>query len=449
LNLDFVNLGFSGNGRGEPEVARMVAEIDASCFVLDFAQNNKTVDSLREVYDPFIRVLREKHPATPIVAITPIAAASERLGPAGERLDAMREHIRRVVAKRIGDGDRGLQLVEGTDLLGPTRLDGMVDGVHPNDLGFQWMAEGLAARLGKVLAAGPERKHVVFVVGDQEYRSEESMPALARILAERHGFKATVLLPINRQTGAIDVETLDNIPGLEALRTADLMVMFARFLELPDEQMKEIVDYTNSGRPIVGLRTSTHPFNYRKNLASPYAKYSFRSKELEGGYGRQVFGETWINHWGAHQKESTRGVIVPGMENHPILKGVRDIWGESDVYEVKSLHGDCRPLVMGEVLAGLQPTSAVNSAKKPMPVAWTKSYTGESGKAARVFLTTMGHPGDFKNEGFRRLVVNGCYWALGLEDRISTASSVELAGPYEPNQIGIGKQKKEQTLRPQ
>jgi len=151
LNLDFVNLGFSGNGKGEPEVARMTAGIDGSCFVLDFAQNNKTVESLREVYDAFIGTLREKHPGTPILAITPISSSSERLGAAGERLEAMREHIRKVVARRIADGDRRLQLVEGTDLLGPDRLDGLVDGSHPNDLGFQWMAEGLAARLGKLL----------------------------------------------------------------------------------------------------------------------------------------------------------------------------------------------------------------------------------------------------------------------------------------------------------
>jgi len=162
LNLDFVNLGFSGNGKGEPEVARMTAGIDASCFVLDFAQNNKTVESLREVYDPFIGTLREKHPGTPILAITPISSSSERLGAAGERLEAMREHIRKVVARRIADGDRRLQLVEGTDLLGPDRLDGLVDGSHPNDLGFQWMAEGLAARLGKLLGLNSARPPASF-----------------------------------------------------------------------------------------------------------------------------------------------------------------------------------------------------------------------------------------------------------------------------------------------
>jgi hypothetical protein len=92
---------------------------------------------------------------------------------------------------------------------------------------------------------GPGRgKHVVLIAGDQEYRSEESIPALAQILAVRHGFQCTVLFSVNRQTGRIDPNTIDNIPGLEALRRADLVVLFARWLELPDEQMKEIIDYT-------------------------------------------------------------------------------------------------------------------------------------------------------------------------------------------------------------
>jgi lysophospholipase L1-like esterase len=151
LNLDHVNLGFSGNGKGEPEMARAVAEVDAAVYVLDFAQNNRTVESLAEVYAPFIETLRAKRPNTPIVAITPIYAASEAFATAPTNQDAMRAHIRQVVARAIAAGDKNLQLVEGTDLLGPGRVDGLVDGTHPNDLGSQWMADGLAPRLRKVL----------------------------------------------------------------------------------------------------------------------------------------------------------------------------------------------------------------------------------------------------------------------------------------------------------
>jgi lysophospholipase L1-like esterase len=149
LNLNHINLGFSGNGKGEAAVARAVAEIDAAAFVLDFAQNNSDVDSLAQVYDPFIGILRERHADTPIVSITPIYTASETTG--NQRNEQMRALIRKVVSRRIAAGDTHLQLVEGTDLLGPSRVDGLVDGTHPNDLGFQWMAEGLAERLRKVL----------------------------------------------------------------------------------------------------------------------------------------------------------------------------------------------------------------------------------------------------------------------------------------------------------
>jgi lysophospholipase L1-like esterase len=152
LNVDFVNLGFSGNGKGEAELARAVADIDASAYVLDFAQNNGTVASLEQVYAPFLQIVRERRPDVPIVAITPIYNTREpAMGAAKGETQKMRDHIRQVVARRIADGDTRLQIVEGTDLLGPAQGDGLVDGTHPNDLGFQWMAEGLAGRLRKML----------------------------------------------------------------------------------------------------------------------------------------------------------------------------------------------------------------------------------------------------------------------------------------------------------
>jgi len=290
---------------------------------------------------------------------------------------------------------------------------------------------------------GPGKgKHIVFVTGDEEYRSEDSMPQLAKIIALHHGFKCTVLFAINKETGEIDPQTVDNIPGVKTLKTADLMVIFTRFRELPDEQMKYIIDYTDSGKPIMGLRTATHAFRYKEQKDSPFAKYSFRDKQFDGGYGRQVLGETWISHYGRHQKESTRGLIAKGMENHPIVKGVEDIWGPSDVYGITTLHGDSKPLIMGQVLVGMNPTDKSNPDKQLVPVAWTKTYTGRRGKAARIFTTTMGHGDDFRNEGFRRLLVNACYWCMGLEDKIPVKSKVDFVGKYDPNPIGTGRHKR-------
>jgi type 1 glutamine amidotransferase len=284
-------------------------------------------------------------------------------------------------------------------------------------------------------------KHVVLIAADDEYRSEELIPQLAKILAKHHGCKCTVLFAVNPQTGLIDPGA-QNIPGMEALDAADLLVIFARFRELPDEQMKHFADYIESGKPVIGLRTATHAFNYTRHKDSPYARYSFNDAKFPGGFGRQVLGETWVNHYGNHNVESTRATIAPGMEQHPIVRGVGEIWGPSDVYEITTLTGDSKPLVLGHVLTGMKPTDPPNEKKKPVPVAWTKTYTGTQGKAARVFTTTMGHGDDLKCENFRRLLVNACYWCLGLEDKIPAKAQVDLVGKYDPNPIHGGGFKK-------
>ena len=286
---------------------------------------------------------------------------------------------------------------------------------------------------------GPGKgKHIVFVTGDEEYRSEEAMPQMAKILSKRHGFSCTVLFAINEDTWEIDPNTLDNIPGLEQLENADLMVLFTRMRELPDEQMKYIIDYTNSGKPIIGLRTATHPFLYRINKNSPYARWGTRSQEIEGGYGRLVLGETWVNHWGRHGTEGTLGVIAEGMENHPIVRGCENISGPTDVYEVGTLSGDSKPVIMGQVLQGLTPDTPPKPDKAMMPISWIKTYTGDQGKSARVFTSTIGAAPDFESEGLRRLFVNATYWCLGMEDQIPARADVDIVGEYQPTFYGFG-----------
>lgn len=293
------------------------------------------------------------------------------------------------------------------------------------------------------LRAGPANsKRIVLVSGDEEYRSEEGLPQLARILSKRHSFECRVLYAIDPATGAIDPNVRNNIPGLEALDSADLMLLLLRFRDLPDGQMKHIVDYVESGRPIVGLRTATHAFDLKSSQT--YARYSWNSKAWDGGFGRQVLGETWIAHHGEHGKQSTRGILAKGAADHPILRGIRDrdIWGPTDVYEVRlPLPGDSRPLVLGQVVDGMQPDDppAVGKLNDPMlPIAWVKTYTGAQGKTARIFTTTMGASQDLLNEGVRRMIVNACYWSLGMEPRIPARSDVDLVGEYHPRPFGFG-----------
>ena len=122
--------------------------------------------------------------------------------------------------------------------------------------------------------SGPGKgKRIVFITGDEEYRSEESMPAMAKILAQRHGFHCTVLFSIDPKSGEIDPKVDNNIPGLDALKDADLMVVFTRFRHLPEEQMAKFVDYVNSGRPVIGIRTATHAFDYDKFQKEKFSRW--------------------------------------------------------------------------------------------------------------------------------------------------------------------------------
>lgn len=279
-------------------------------------------------------------------------------------------------------------------------------------------------------------KRAVLISGDEEYRSEEAMPMLGRLLAVRHGFKCTVLFAINKQTGEIDPNTTDNIPGLQALNASDLMIVFLRFRDLPDEQMKWVDAYLQTGRPVIGIRPSVVAF--RNKPGSQFQKYScgYKGDDYKSGFGQQVLGSTWISHHGRHKVESTRGLIVEQMKSHPVLRGVGTMWGPSDVYTVRTpIPQDGKVLVMGQVLKAMDPRDP--PADKPqMPLAWTKSYPTPKGNA-RVFMTTMGSSQDFLDENFRRMVVNASLWAVGLEEKIPARTNVDFVGDYKPRPFGF------------
>ncbi len=285
-----------------------------------------------------------------------------------------------------------------------------------------------------------QNKSIVLISGDEEYRSEESLPQLAKILSQFHGFHCTVLFAIDPKDGTINPDKADNIPGLEALDSADLLVLLTRFRDLPDAQMKHIVDYVESGKPIIGMRTATHAFQLK--TSPTYAAWNWNAPD--GGFGRRVLGETWIKHHGQHGKQSTLGVVNAKESSHPILKGIHagELWSPTDVYEATlPLPGDSHVLVFGQVLSGMNQKDppAPGAVNDPMmPIAWVKSYTGTKGKVARIFTTTLGTSEDLLTEANRRLLVNACYWALGLERRINARSNVSLVGDYRPSPYSFG-----------
>ncbi|MCY2957763.1 MAG: ThuA domain-containing protein [Planctomycetota bacterium] len=283
-------------------------------------------------------------------------------------------------------------------------------------------------------------KHIVLIAADQEYRSEESMPMLARILSAQHGYDCTVLFSVNKE-GLVDPTmkiryddkaVLHDIPGIEMLDHADLMILFSRLITLPAAQIKHVVDYVDAGKPILAIRTANHGF-----LDS--FPYQLNGKNVR--FGEDVLGGSFLSHHGDWHADSTRGVIVEAQRGHPILTGVNDIWGPSDVYRTypvgKSLPADCTALVYGQPLLGRNHDGKPNPEKEPLPVAWTKTWTGSTGKPARVFHLTMGSSYDFKCKDLRRLTINGAYWCLSLEDQIRATSNVDYLGPYAPLDCGF------------
>ncbi|MFZ9838762.1 MAG: ThuA domain-containing protein [Opitutaceae bacterium] len=308
---------------------------------------------------------------------------------------------------------------------------------HPVPEGPQWLIYPGGDGPGK-------GRHVVLIAADQEYRSEQSMPMLARILSRHHGFDCTVLFGVNAR-GEVD-PTLPvypekgkeaefrphHVPGLEHLAAADLVVFFTRLLTLPPAAQRQIVKYVDSGRPFMALRTANHGFR------GPLP-YQINGKPVR--WGEDVLGGAFLRHHGRWQADSTRGILVAEQRDHPVLRGVGDIWGDSDVYrtyrEGAALPAGCTALVWGQPLLGRNPDDAPNPALEPLPVAWVKSWQTSSGASARVFHSTMGSGNDLRNAGLRRLIINGAYWCLGMEAAITAERSVEIVGDYQPRPSGF------------
>lgn len=296
--------------------------------------------------------------------------------------------------------------------------------------------------------SGPgQGKHVVLLAGDEEYRSEEALPMLAKILSQRHGFKCTVLFSVNAD-GTISPTNGASLSNPHALDSADVIIMSLRFRHWDDHTTGHFEQALNRGVPIIALRTSTHAFAGLPKT-SRWAKWNYNNK---GGFGKQVLGETWVTHWGVHKREATRGIIEPSAKNDPILRGVEDIFGDTDVYEAAP-PADAKILVRGQVLKGMKPEDPPADYKKKtvakieqgvndpmMPVAWTREYKNEAGTINKVLCTTMGSATDLQSEGLRRLLVNGVYWGLSLP--VPQKANVDYVGEFKPTMYGFGSYKK-------
>jgi type 1 glutamine amidotransferase len=268
----------------------------------------------------------------------------------------------------------------------------------------------LFAAIDPIAAQPPKRPHVVFVTGDHEYSSEETMPIIAAELENRYGMRATVL------KSHPDENAEENIPGLESLDKADLAVFFLRWRRLPAEQVEHIRKYLDSGKPVVAFRTTTHAFNYPKGHG--LEKWNAFAADYLGGPPGWGGGHYHYGH-----RSSTDVTIDPAAANDPILIGVeRSFHVRSWLYHVllKFPPADARQLLIGRAVDPERKDAVDN------PVAWT--WKNKAG--ARVFMTTLGHPEDFQVEAVQRLIFNAIHWGLGKPAPKKWAGKINIDVKY-------------------
>ncbi len=247
------------------------------------------------------------------------------------------------------------------------------------------------------LSGADEKKpHVALVVGTLHYSPELSMPLLAKEL-ERLGFRTTVVMG----KGNPEKKTENVLPGIEVLKDADLAIFFMRFLKLPDKEWQPIEDYLKSGKPVIGLRTANHSFKYPRDHSR---------HEWNDGFGRRALGTPYI----VHQGGTTDIKVNAKNAGHPIMTHVpRTEWVSPGTLYLARLEKGCIPLASGsgKGRARLVKKSFGEIQVKEFETA-VVAWAWENEWGGKVFGTSFGHPGDFAEESFMRMLVNSVYWAV-------------------------------------
>jgi type 1 glutamine amidotransferase len=228
--------------------------------------------------------------------------------------------------------------------------------------------------------------HIVFMIGENEYKTWETLPAFAEKDLKPAGYRVTII--------HADTQDTNNFPGLTAvLKDADLLFLSARRRTPHKDQLDAVRAHLAAGKPLVGIRTASHAFALR-----PKDKLEDPKLDLWQRFDPEVLGGNYSNHHGNGPK--TVVTVAPGAEAHPILKGVAatKIVSAGSLYKASPLEKDTTSLLLGTI-----------PDKPSEPIAWTNIYGPKKG---RIFYTSLGHVGDFENPEFRRLLVNAVEWAV-------------------------------------
>ncbi|MEX2235467.1 MAG: ThuA domain-containing protein [Cyclobacteriaceae bacterium] len=253
---------------------------------------------------------------------------------------------------------------------------------------------------------------IVFVTGDHEYSGETTLPLLAAELEKNYNMRTIVLKSYPDQNSE------ENIPGLEALKEADLAIFFLRWRRLPADQLAFIDDYLNSGKPVIGFRTSTHAFNYPEgHELYKWNAFGERAFGAPPGWG----GAAKHTHYG--HESSTDVSVIEKQADHPVLTGV------DKAFHVKSWLYKVLPDYPAKGSIWLLMGKSVNP-NTPDAIENTVAWTWESPSGAKTFMTTLGHPEDFQEEALQRIFINAVHWTLGKEVSDEWSGKVDINVPY-------------------
>ncbi|MBS1746492.1 MAG: ThuA domain-containing protein, partial [Bacteroidetes bacterium] len=231
-----------------------------------------------------------------------------------------------------------------------------------------------------------KKPYIVFLITEDtnNYEAHKTIPLFADMFEKEHGYTCKVILGKGTH-GAY------SYPDLKPLDKADLLVVFARRIALPHDQMKAIKNYLNKGKPLVGIRTANHAFKVNGKIEDGFEDWPGFVADILGcenrGYGSAELG--------------TDVTIDAEAGDHPVLNGVQSAQWHStgQIYHVAPLlDKDAKILLWGKV------------ENKTEPIAWTR----KAGKS-KVFYTSLGHPDDFKVTSFLTLLINGIKWSLAKE----------------------------------
>lgn len=293
------------------------------------------------------------------------------------------------IRQLVYQGQNVLLMRDMTDTMYNSRMAPLVHHCSGTDLVIEHIEKNWCPTITSVDFLGgkefrfseDKRPTVAFLVAEDEYKTEESLPAFAAKYLGKE-FRTSFIFSSESDK--------NNLPGIEAIDDADVLLVSVRRRVLPAAQLERIRKFVEAGKPVVGIRTASHAFSLRAGMTVPEGFVAWTT------FDPDILGGHYTGHHGTGPTVAVS--VAEGAADNPLLAGVdlAQLTGFGTLYQVSPLAGSAKPLLIGRI-----------PDQNPEPIAWTNT----SKYGSRVFYTSLGHIDDFKQESFNKLLLNALRWA--------------------------------------